>query len=74
MILPVYDGSREYDRDARKAWADGRCRWHVSDKCDMRRANVGHPGAGRLTLPLSALGYGDQSTHLGATSRLSLDV
>ena len=43
MILPVYDGPGEYDRDARKAWANGRCRWHVSGNCDIRRANVGHP-------------------------------
>jgi hypothetical protein len=32
----------------------------------------GHPGPGRLTLPLSVLAYGDQSTHLGATLRSSL--
>jgi hypothetical protein len=32
----------------------------------------GHPGPGRLTLPLSVLAYEDQSTHRGVTLRLSL--
>ena len=52
IILPINNGPCKYNRDARKAWANWRCRWHVSENYSIRRDKL---ESGSTHLPIDLL-------------------